>query len=148
MPRCDPACQWAHYQVVAKFVTRFVDHLQTKPGFLASEQGLLPNGIGLILSYPGSSAIKGVKVAVQSDSILANGQKVSGGFICATPCSNLPVAGTERSRLVLRADGSPESANSDLGYFIDGYVTIVPVVGNITAGSPLKFSSILPGFAP
>ena len=38
--------------------------------------------------------------------------------------------------------------NSDLDFYAQGYVTIVPFVPDITAQNPLVFKSILPGFAP
>lgn len=148
-PNCDPACQQSHYSVVADFIVRFVAHLQTKPGFLASQAGLLPPGTGLVISYPTSDAVTGVKVAVQSDGLLSNGVRVSGGIFCAgTGCSGLSVGATQRARIVLSADSTPEIKDSDLGYYRDGYVTIVPVVGNLTASNPLVLKSVLSGFAP
>jgi 5'-nucleotidase len=145
VPKCDTGCQWAHYQKVADFVARFVAHLQTKPGVLAREAGILPAGIGLIISHPGTSEVKGIRVAEQSASIMAGGAKVSGGFNCATPCSGLATAATVRARFGLVGDATPEPADSDLRHYMDGYITIVPVVGNVTAASPMVFKSIIPG---
>jgi len=159
VPSCTPApmCQAPHFQVVADFIVRFVAHLQTKPGFLAREEGLLPTGVGLIVSYPTSDTIRGVKIAVQSEGALSPvlGLKVTGGIVCRasstgplTPCSNLAVGDSETARMVLVPDPTPEVKNSDLSYFAEGYVTIVPIVPDLTAGNPLVFKSILPGFAP
>ena len=160
-PACAPvpSCQIPHYQDVANFIVRFVAHLQTKPGFLAREKGLLPTGVALIVSYPGptptGSEVKGIKVAVQSDGVMANGMRVSGAYYCAssstalTPCSDLVNVGdTQRVRMFLSPDSTPEIKDSDLGYFTDRYVTIVPIVPDLTAGNPLVFKSILPGLVP
>lgn len=144
---CDVACQQAHYQVVANFMVRFIAHLETKPGFLAAEAGLLPRGLGLVVSYPGTASIRGVKIAVQSDTIAVPGVgKVSGAISCAsTGCAGLPVGATQRARVVLAPDSTPDTKDSDLGYYMDGFVTIVPIAANMTAPNPLKFKSILPG---
>jgi len=53
-----PTCQHAHYEAVADFIVRLVAHLQTRPGFLATETGLLPSGVALIVSYPTSDTIQ------------------------------------------------------------------------------------------
>jgi 5'-nucleotidase len=146
---CDAVCQQAHYQVVANFMVRLVAHLETKPGFLAGETGLLPAGLGLVVSYPSTASIRGVKIAAQSEAILAPGVgKVSGAIRCAsTGCATLPVGGTQRARMVLAPDSAPDTMDSDLGYYTDGFVTIVPIAANMTAPNPLRFKSILPGLA-
>jgi len=146
---CDVACQQAHYQVVANFMVRFVAHLETKPGFLAAEAGLLPRGLGLVVSYPGTASIRGVKIGVQSDTIAVPGVgKVSGAISCAsTGCASLPIGATQRARMILAPDSTPDTKDSDLGYYMDGYVTIVPIAANMTAPNPLRFKSILPGLA-
>ena len=147
-PNCDTTCKQAHYEVVADFMVRSIAHLQTKPGFLASEPGLLPQGVGLIVSYPKTDAVVGVKVGVQSEGILLNGVKVSGEIRCTAPCSALVLGGTRTAAPVLDADYGPEIKDSDLGYYTEGYVTIVPIRPNLTAPNPLLFKSILPGFIP
>ena len=145
-PNCDATCKEAHYQVVADFLVRFIAHLQTKPGFLASEPGLLPQGVGLIVSYPSTDAVAGVRIGVQSEGVLMNGVKVSGEIRCTSPCSALPIGGTKTAAPFLGPDYGPEVRDSDLGYYADGYVTIVPITPNLTASNPLRFKSILPGF--
>jgi 5'-nucleotidase len=149
LPSCDSLCQQAHYATVADFIVRFVAYLQTKPGFLASEEGLLPAGVGLIISYPTSDAVNGIKVAVQSDGYLSNGVRVSGSILCAsTGCSGLAVGATQRARMVMGADTAPEVKGSDIEFYSAGYVTIVPIVADITAKNPLVLKSVLSAFAP
>ena len=145
-PNCDDTCKQAHYQVVANFVVRFVAHLQTKPGFLENEPGLLPRGVGLIVSYPGTAAVAGVKIGVQSEGFLMHGVKISGEIRCATPCSTLANGGTRTAAMFVAPDYTPELKDSDLGYYAEGYVTIVPITPSLTAPNPLRFKSILPGF--
>jgi 5'/3'-nucleotidase SurE len=148
-PVCDPDCKRAHYEVVADFVVRFVAHLETKPGFLASESKLLPDGVGLVISYPTSDTIQGVKVASLSNAVLMGGQRFTGGFMCSgTGCSGLAVNASQRSRIVPMPDETSEVKNADLEFYLDGYVTIVPITPDITATSPLVFKSVVAGFTP
>jgi 5'-nucleotidase len=147
-PSCggDAACKRAHYQVVANFMVSFVAHLQKKPGFLASEDALLPRGIALIVSYPGTASVSGIRVGVQGESILQNGQKVSGEIKCLKlSCSTLAVGQTRTAAPSLKPDYSAEIKDSDVGYYTEGYITIVPIWPDLTAANPLKFKSILPG---
>jgi 5'/3'-nucleotidase SurE len=148
-PSCDLSCREAHYQVVADFVVRFVAHLETKPGFLASEAGLLPPGVGLVISYPKSDSILGVKVASHSNAALLGGQRFTGAFMCVSPgCSGLADQATQRARIVPAAEATPEVRNADVGYFIEGYVTIVPISPDLNLTSPLLFKSAIAGFTP
>jgi len=146
-PSCDVPCKRTHYEAVADFVVRFVAHLETKPGFLASETGLLPPGVGLVISYPTSDSVFGVKVASHSNAVLLGGQRFTGAFMCAsTGCSGLAVNATQRSRIVPVPDPTPEVKDADLGYYAEGYVTIVPVSPDLNLTSPLVFKSVLAGF--
>jgi len=148
-PACDDTCKRAHYEVVADFVVRFVAHLQTKPGFLAREARLLPDGVGLVISYPTADTVMGIKVAALSNAVMMGGQRFTGAYMCAgTGCSSLQVDQAQRSRIIPQADPTPEVKDADLGYFADGYITIVPVTPDITARSPLVFKSVLEGFSP
>jgi 5'/3'-nucleotidase SurE len=147
-PDCDMPCKQAHYSVVANFVVRFVAHLQTKPGFLASEAGLLPQGIALVISHPGTAAVAGVKVGVLSEGIMLAGSKVAGEIRCTSPCSAIQIGATKTAAPFLVPDYSLEVKDSDIGYYTEGYVTIVPIRPNFTAPNPLQFKSILPGLTP
>jgi 3-phytase len=147
-PDCDQACKQAHYQIVANFMVSFVAHLETKPGFLASEEGLLPRGVALVISYPGTAAVAGVRVAVQSDVVVLNGSKVSGAMTCLpTSCSSLALGATRTAAPLLGPDSSLDIKDSDYAYFKEGYITIVPVAPSITVKEPLRFKSILPGLS-
>lgn len=149
-PDCDAACQEHHYSVVAQFIVKFIAHLETKPGFLASEDRLLPDGIGLNINYPASDSILGVKVAVQGQTAQLDGLQIVGNFRCLTgACSTLANPGDSRvGGLQVLPDATPDIRNADTGYFTDGYVTIVPITPDYTAGSELKYKSVLTGFKP
>jgi 5'-nucleotidase len=149
-PDCDAACQQHHYSVVAQFIVKFIAHLETKPGFLASEDRLLPDGIGLNINYPASDSIMGVKVAVQGQTAQLDGLQIIGNFRCLTgACSTLANPGDSRiGGLQVVPDATPDIKNADTGYFTEGYVTIVPITPDYTAGSELKYKSVLTGFRP
>lgn len=155
-PVCDedtPECEQEneeHFEAVANFVANFVKYLMTKPGFLASEEGLLPFRVGLNINYPPTNNVKGVKVSYQ-------GQTAGFGlpfapqfnFICED-CSGLAIGDTKDGGLdfgAIEPDNSSTVKNGDTGNFEDGYITIVPFQGDITAKSPLKFKSVVKGFS-
>lgn len=149
-PDCDAACQEHHYSVVAQFIVKFIAHLETKPGFLASEDRLLPDGIGLNINYPASDSIMGVKVAVQGETAQLDGLQIIGNFRCLTgACSTLANSGDSRiGGLQVVPDATPDIKNADTSYFTEGYVTIVPITPDYTAGSALKYKSVLTRFKP
>jgi 5'-nucleotidase len=149
-PDCDAACQEHHYAVVADFVVKFIAHLETKPGFLASEAGLLPDGIGLNINYPPTDSTLGVKVATQGQTAQLDGVQIIGNFRCLTgACSTLANPGDSRiGGLQVIPDATPDIKNADTTYFSQGYVTIVPIAPDYTADSELKFKSVLTGFRP
>ena len=155
-PICDedtPECEQEneeHFEAVANFVANFVKYLMTKPGFLASEEGLLPFRVGLNINYPPTKNVKGVKVSSQGQTAafgLPFAPQIN--FTCGD-CSDLPVGGSTSGGLDFGAtipDDSSTVKNGDTGNFEDGYITIVPFQGDITAKSPLKFKSVVNGFS-
>jgi len=149
-PACDVACKEHHYAVVADFVVKFIAHLEAKPGFLASEDGLLPDGIGLNINYPPTDSIMGVKVTTQGQTAQLDGVQIVGNFRCLTgACSSLANPGDSRiGGLQVIPDATPDIRNADTTYFSQGYVTIVPITPDYTADSELKFKSVLTGFRP
>ena len=57
----------------------------------------------------------------------------------------MPVGGSQRARMVLLPDSTPEPIESDLGAYAAGYITIVPITAEMTAPNPWRFKSILAG---
>jgi len=138
----------AHYQAVASFVASFIDHLQTKPGFLASEEGLLPVGMGLNINYPPTDSPKGVVVAAQGQTAALGGAPfaTSISFGCYGNCTGAGVGATIPAGITgIGLDGRTDVKNSDTDYYIDGYITIVPFQIDYTAKAYLKFKSVLKG---
>jgi 5'-nucleotidase len=148
-PTCDADCKRAHYQVVADFIVRFVAHLETKPGFLEREAGLLPAGVGLVISYPASDTIRGVRIAAHSNAVLLHGQRFTGAYMCTPPgCSGLVDGATKTAVIMAAEDLTPEVRNADIDFYKDGYVTIVPVSPDLNVDNPLLYKSVLNGFKP
>jgi len=148
-PECEAANE-NHFERVANFVASLVKHLMTKPGFLASEEGLLPDRIGLNINYPPTDNIKGVRVSVQ-------GQTAAFGlpfapqlnFTCGG-CASLAVGDTTTGGLNFGAtvpDTSGDVKNGDTENFEEGYITIVPFQGDFTAKSPNRFKSVVESFS-
>ena len=136
----DPE-QSAHFEQVADFVVDFLDHLQEGAGVLHAGDGLLPPGVGLNINYPplAPEAIQGVKLSVQGRVALIPQVgipvPVSLLYGCAGTCSALPVGG-QLAAGIIGADPNfePDVANSDLTNFQAGYITVVPIEADYTAG--------------
>ena len=82
----------AHYANVAAFLTDFIAHLETKPGFLASESGLLPAGTALNINYPPlpPEQIQGVSLNTQGKVLVLGGVPLAVDFVCFA-CAFIPV---------------------------------------------------------
>ena len=144
---CDAENQ-VHYEAVASFMASFIDHLQTKPGFLAREEGLLPVGVGLNINYPPVENPKGVAVAAQGQTAALGGAPFATkiGFGCYADCANAPVGSSIPAGInAFGADPRTDVKNSDTDYYIDGYITVVPFQLDYTAKAYLQFKSVLKG---
>ena len=144
---CDAENQ-THYEAVASFMAGFIDHLQTKPGFLAQEEGLLPVGVGLNINYPPVANPKGVVVAAQGQTAALGGAPFATkiGFGCYADCAGAPVGATIPAGInAFGEDERTDVKNSDTDYYIDGYITVVPFQIDYTAKAYLKFKSVLKG---
>jgi len=138
--------------VVAGFVVNFVEHLQTHPGFMNSETGLLPKGIGLNINYPSSDTPRGIKVAVQGQTVLVAGVESIVNMRCgqggSKPCGALNVGESSIGAPIFSAYDAQDVKDSDTDLFNEGYITIVPIAPDYTADSVLKYKSLLTGFKP
>jgi 5'/3'-nucleotidase SurE len=110
-----------HFQNVATFAVELIDRMQT----YNPEPGVLPRGMALNVNYPplAPEQVQGVTIAVQgrySSGLLAYEEVVPGWF---APFNGPPVP------------GQVEVAWSDRTAFHSGYVTVVPINGDYTAGS-------------
>jgi 5'-nucleotidase len=162
-PVCDPddeeddytpeqceAKNEAHFEAVANFVADFVKHLMTKPGFLASKEGLLPYRVGLNINYPPTDNIKGVKVSAQGQTAafgLPFAPQIN--FTCES-CGDLLVGASKDGGLDFGAtvpDNSSDAKNGDTHNFENGYITIVPIQGDLTAKGYRRFKSVVNSFS-
>ena len=146
-PDCEESCQKDHYRTVAKFVADLVAHLETKPGFLSSVEGLLPNGTGLNINYPPTDQIKGIRVAVQGQTALIDGTQTYGTFRCLGGCSDLKIGEQKFGAVDIQPVSTDDIQNADTFYYNRGYVTIVPTAPDYTACQPLRFKSVFDGCA-
>jgi 5'/3'-nucleotidase SurE len=155
----DPVCEEAtiecednnkaHFEAVANFVANLVKHLMTKPGFLAREEGLLPYRVGLNINYPPTDNVKGVKVSTQGQTAafgLPFAPQIN--FTC-DDCGTLSVGHSTDGGLDFGAtvpDNSSDVKNGDRNNYEDGFITIVPIQGDLTAGGYRRFKSVVNGF--
>ncbi|QLH38418.1 MAG: hypothetical protein HWD60_04880 [Defluviicoccus sp.] len=110
-----------HFADVAAFTSRLVDQLVSKS--CASGAGLLPRHTAINVNYPplAPTSTAGIKMAVQgrTPSFLI-------GYVNAGNGQYAPTYGA--------APASPDVPQSDTVAFSQGFVTIVPIDGDYTAG--------------
>ncbi len=141
-----PACvaeNAAHYANVAGFQTGFIAHLETKPGFLAGESGLLPKGVALNINYPplAPEDIQGVSLNNQGRTLVIGGVPLNIDFRCFA-CAFIPVGATSPGGIGGAGfDPTPDVAGSDSASFGAGFITVVPIEADYTASE-----GVLDGF--
>jgi 5'-nucleotidase len=146
-----PACvteNAAHYTNVASFLVDFIAHLETKPGFLSKEPGLLPAGVGLNINYPPlpPEDIMGVSLNTQGRLLVIGGVPLAVDFVCFA-CAVISVGGTSPGGIGGAGfDPTPDVADSDATAFIAGFITVVPIEADYTAGRDSPFQSVLSSF--
>jgi 5'-nucleotidase len=136
VPEDDPAYA-AHFANVAAFAVDLIAHLESKPGALAKEPGLLPPGVALNVNYPtvAPEDVQGVVLTVQGQASSASIEFVPiGGGIY------IPAAGP----------GSGDEADvkdSDTEALAAGYITVTPIDSDMTAppADRSRFQSVLGG---
>ncbi len=133
----------AHYADVAGFLTDFIAHLETKPGFLAGESGLLPKGVALNINYPplAPEEIQGVSLNNQGRTLVLGGVPLNIDFVCFA-CAFIPVGATSPGGIGGAGfDPTPDVAGSDSADFGAGFITVVPIEADYTASE-----GVLDGF--
>ncbi len=141
----------AHFANVASFLTDFIAHLETKPGNLAGEPRLLPDGVALNINYPplAPEEVQGVKVSVQGRLFLFGGVPLNIQFQCFGPCNALPVGVPTVGGIGGAGfDATPDVNNSDGANFSAGFITVVPIEADYTASPDVanSFKSVVNGF--
>ena len=149
LPGCE-AANAVHYANVADFLTDFIAHLESKPGFLARESGLLPSGVALNINYPpvAPEDIQGVSLNNQGQALVIGGVPLAVDFVCFA-CAFIPVGATSPGGIGGAGfDPTPDVAGSDSTDFLAGYITVVPIEANYTASDGIRhgFNSVINGF--
>ena len=142
-PDCDQDCVRVHYREVADYLAELIEHLRQKPGFLAAEPGLLPEGVGLNVNYPALARdqIKGVRVTKQGQ-FLGFGAPYVISLRCPD-CAGLSIGETATSGLSRETPPEPEADDSDAAAFYAGYITIVPIDVDLTARNHSLFADVV-----
>ena len=115
VPEDDPAFA-AHFENVADFAVELIALLETKPGALSNEPGLLPPGIALNVNYPtvDPDDVAGVKLTVQGQASSA-----SLVFIDIGDDIFIPSLGP--------GEGGDDVQDSDTEALAAGFITVTPV---------------------
>ncbi len=146
LPTCV-AKNATHYADVAGFLTGFIAHLETKPGFLAGESGLLPKGVALNINYPplAPEDIQGVSLNKQGRTLVIGGVPLNIDFECFA-CDVIPVGTTSPGGIGGAGfDPTPDVAGSDSADFVAGFITVVPIKADYTASKRILkgFNSVI-----
>lgn len=125
----------AHYANVASFLADFIAHLESKPGLLAGESGLLPSGVALNINYPplAPEEIQGVSLNKQGQTLVIGGIPLAVDFVCFA-CEFIPIGASSPGGIGGAGfDPTPDVSGSDSAAFLAGFITVVPIQANYTA---------------
>ncbi len=142
-PKCDAACIDAHYSEVAGYVADLLDSV-------GSPAALLPPGIGLNINFPprARAELLGTKIAVQDPGFGMGGSRAQLNFSCSA-CAQLQVGESAITGGIRPgADTGSTPKMSDVDAFNQGYVSIVPIAGDLTATNHRKLNRLLKKLAP
>ncbi len=124
----------AHFEDVAAFVVRVIRQLEAS----ARHGQLLPDDTSININYPAlaPSEVAGVVVARQGRKLSLGGALVNLTLGCFGSCASLPVGGSLPGG-VNGATPDPDQSDvklSDATLFNQGFITIVPIEADYTAG--------------
>jgi broad specificity polyphosphatase/5'/3'-nucleotidase SurE len=144
------AANATHFANVADFLADFIAHLESKPGFLAGESGLLPGGVALNINYPplAPEDIQGVSLNRQGQTLVIGGVPLAVDFFCFA-CEFISVGESSPGGIGgIGFDPTPDVADSDSTAFLAGYITVVPIQADYTASSGVLngFNSVIQQF--
>lgn len=139
VPEDDPAFA-AHFANVASFAVALIAHLESKPGALANEPGLLPPDVSLNVNYPtvAPEDVKGPKLTVQ-------GQASSASIVF------IPIGGGVYVPSVGPGSGDgPDVRDSDTVALAEGYISVTPIDSDMTTtpGARASLHAVLNGLQP
>jgi 5'/3'-nucleotidase SurE len=122
----------ANYERVADFVVRLLDALEAA----AAGGPLMPRGVGLNINHPPLEQVAGAVVARQGQTFSVPGVgAISLGFGCYGNCLEASIGAPVLGGLTGAAPISvEESAAADTAANADGFITVVPITPDYTAG--------------
>ncbi len=120
----------AQFDEIGAFLVTLLSKLQQKPGALANTDGLLPAGVALNINYPGWSETgmdgKSPRIATQSPNRVLHRNGIPEPVEQAT-----------------FKDDWVDIPESDVGYFVQGHIPMVPLLPNGTAHARIESLSNL-----
>lgn len=159
--RCAYA-NYRHFKKAAAWLVEFVETLESKPGWLGYEDGLLPEGVALNVNYPTHvitgydeegpqytyvEEINGVELAVQGKLPSLGNLPIALPVGCYGDCVNAEVGsvsygGVTDTPLI---EDVQEKRKADTTGLAEGKVVIVPIDVNLTANrlERLKFGRLV-----
>jgi len=134
------------FERVAAWAAEFVALLETKPGLLKHEAGLLPTGVALNINHPiGEPA--GTKLRLQSPLPSVAGSIRGLPLGCYADCASLPEGASAPAGIAGSAPVDQDDVkHSDVEGYNEGFIVIVPIEANLDA-SLLNRIKVL-GLAP
>ncbi len=136
---CD-AVNAAHFTAVAHWVVDFVNELAARPGALKHSEGLLPRGLMLNINYPPTEDIQGVTLNRQGRLYSLAGSIVGFPLGCYEDCANMAIGSVAAGGIldVEPVDGVRDRRRSDTTFYNAGFITIVPIRTDLTAGHNVR----------
>ena len=136
----DPVCieesealNLEQFERVADWMVEFVALLETKPGRLHREAGLLPPGVGLNINHPIGEPL-GAKLRRQSPLPSVGGVIRGLPIGCNADCVSLPEGGSAPGGIVGSASiDADDVRRSDVAAYNEGFIVIVPIEADLTA---------------
>ena len=125
---------------MAAFAVDLIAHLESKPGALSNETGLLPAGVAWNVNYPtvAPEDVQGVKLTVQ-------GQASSPSLVF------IPIGGDIFVPTLGSGIGDEEDViGSDTVALEEGFITVTPINSDMTASRDdrSRFNSVIAGLEP
>ena len=122
----------AQYLRSAEFVADLVDEL-------AEDGHIMPTGFGININYPPLVEVEGAKISKQGITATIGGQAVSLTYGCYADCISVPNGTTVPGGITgISPIEVMERRNADTTNNTAGYITLVPMFGDNTAGSSYK----------
>jgi 5'-nucleotidase len=130
----------AHFDNVAYWMLEFIEQLVLKPGSLKKAEYLLPKGVMLNINYPPTKDIQGIALNRQGRLYSIDGETFNLPIGCYNDCENMAIGETSLGGIldVIAIPEAKDKKKSDTIAFNLGYISIVPMNTNLTAGKKIR----------